>query len=174
MGCCYGNNPATVAHSCLINCVPLSALFPPQKASSWEHFILKNKQWAAVTRSKSLLFTLSSALWTFLWMFPADKSIRNSVELGMMKPYLCISANIKTVFIPFASLTWTGDKHFATPPSPLPALLNCAAQRRAAATHWGQLGCQQSSEVHSRCFCHYLLKSNLRGPFQQLVKLPLI
>lgn len=68
-------------------------------------------------------------------MFPADKSIRNrkkknSMELAMMKPYLCISANIKTVFYSAgwpAGLTWTGEKHFAFPL--LPTLLNCGVQR---------------------------------------------
>lgn len=44
----------------------------------------------------------------------------------MMKPYLCISANIKSVFILFASLTWAGDKHFAFPSALRSPKLRCA------------------------------------------------
>lgn len=45
----------------------------------------------------------------------------------MMKPYLCISANIRPGFILFPSLTWAGDKLFAFPCTPRSPKLCCAA-----------------------------------------------
>lgn len=158
-----------VAHSCLINCFFLSVLLPLQRPhhgniSSWKQTIGKDEY-------VQICFILSTCFVDILWMFCGDKSLRHCMCGLLMLIKLCLWSLtiIKTVFISVPRLTWTNDKHFAFSP-----LLNCTVLCWATATHWGQLGCQQSQEVHSRCFCHYLLKSNLRGPLQQLVKLPLI